>query len=662
MKSIKTKLILAFTAIILSVTLINGLIFIRTSQRTLKSEAEGSLKALAGEGAKLAENRMESILSILNIIAMNKEIQNMGWEADTHILKEELDKTDFIDIGYVMPNGYTHFADGTVRLMMDREYIAGALEGKEKISDVVISRVTRRPEIEVAVPIKNNGSIAGALVGRMEADALSEITKDIGYEEKGYSFIINESGTVIAHPNSEYVVKRFNPAEEAREKEEFLAMSAAFQDIIKEKTGVTSYIYEGSRLFAGYAPIDGTEWIFVITADEAEIMSAIPKMIRIILTVMIAVCIVGLGIVFPLDRALTKPLIELTKQSKRISAMDIHENIPEKYINRKDEIGTLSQAFQNLTENLRGIMKDLTAAADRVSDTAHELSVSSQQSTVTSESINGSIGDIAGGAWVQEERIIAGINQSKILESKINLNHEFMGHLNLAISQVTSHVENGLIDIEKLNAMTKENDIAMKNICDVILQIKNSSKHIGEASRLISEMARQINLLSLNAAIEAARAGDAGKGFAVVAEEINKLADQSSTSTTHIDAIISELQVKINQAVEGADRVSVTSKKQQESVLDTVQKYHEISKTMKKSEQAVDVLNKSENDMRMAKEEIMEMLKALSDIAKKNVATTQEVSAAMQEQTAANHMVWEISNRLTELSKEHRNTIKRFKI
>jgi methyl-accepting chemotaxis protein len=662
MKSIKTKLIVAFAMIILAVTLINGLIFIGTSQNTIKGEAEGSLKMLASEGAKLVEHRMESITSTLNLIAMNKEIQNMGWEVDTNILKEELDKTEFLDIGYVMLNGYTHFADETVRLMIDREYISGALEGKEEISDVVISRVTRKPEIEAAVPIKKDGTIVGALVGRMGADALSEITKDIGYGKKGYSFIVNELGTIIAHPNSEYIEKKFNPINEVDEDKHLDAMADAFKKIMQEKAGVTSFTYEGNSLYAGYSPIEGTEWIFVITADEDEIMSAIPRMVRIILTVMLVVLVASLGIVYPLDNILAKPIIELTKQSKRISDLDIHENISAKYLSRKDEIGTLSRAFQSLTDNLRNIMKDLTVAADRVSDTAQELSVTSQQSAASSESIKSSIEDISRAALEQSENTTVGMDQARILEDKIEMNHDLMERLNYAIGQVTALVENGLIDIDKLDTMTGENDLALKDICDIILQVKKSSKQIGDASNLISDMARQINLLSLNASIESARAGEAGKGFAVVAEEIKNLADQSAETTARIDSTILELQTKIGQAVDGANRVSVTSKKQQESVVGTVKKYHEISEAMKISGQAVNELNKSEEDMKLAKDEIMDMLKALSAIAEKNVATTEKASATMKEQTAAYHVVAEVSNRLNELAVQHRGTIKRFRI
>lgn len=662
MKSIKTKLVLSFVGIIVTITLISGVVFLRTSQSTLKEEAENSLIILATESAKLVENRIESLLSTLRMIAMNKDIKNMGWEVDVSILKEEVKKTDFLDIGYVMQNGYTHFADGTVRLMSDREYVSHALEGKEEISDVVLSRVTRSPEVEAAVPVINNGEVVGALVGRMNADSLSEITKDIGYGEKGYSFMINELGTIIAHPNDEYVTRKYNPIEEAAKDNQLLEMANAFEMILDGKAGTTNYVYKENKLFAEYAPIEGTEWTFVITAYEDEIMSALPKMVRIILTVMIVLLILGMGIIFPLDNALTKPLIELTKQSERISYLDIREDIPDTYTNRKDEIGTLSRAFQNLTESLRKITMELNDAAEKVSDTAQELTASSQQSTVTAETIYNSIEDIARGAMDQANNTTSGMDQAVILENKIEINHQCMKNLNTTIGKVTSLVDNGLKDIDKLSIMTNENEAAMKNISDIIFQVKQSSKNIGEASNLISEIARQINLLSLNASIESARAGDAGRGFAVVAQEITNLADRSTVATKSIDESIMELQAKIVKAVEGVERINITSKKQKESVSDTVQKYKEIYEAMEISEKAVEELNTSEEDMKTVKDEIMDKLKALSAIAEENVAITQQVSATMEEQNTAYRVVASVSIYLNDLANQHRTTIRKFKM
>lgn len=662
MKSIKTKLIISCSILVLSVALIIGFISLSIGAQSLKEEAEYSLKQMASEGAKLTESRMEALISTLNIIAMKKEIKNMGWDVDISVMKEELEKTDFLDIGFTLPNGYTYYTDGTVRLMSDRAYVKEALAGNTEISDVIISRVTRKPEIEVAVPVISDGELVGALVGRKSADSLSQITKDIGYGENGYAFMMNGLGTIIAHPDTEQVIKRYNPIEESEDNPDLKILAEAYQRIIEEKAGVLSFEYEDSILYAGYAPIEGTEWSFVITADQEEVMSVIPKMARIILTAVLIVLACSLGIAYLLESSITKPLTEITKQSKRISELDIRENIADAYLSQKDEIGTLSGAFQILTVNLREIMRELTESANQVSDTAQSLTATSQQSAMVSEEISRTIEEIAKDACEQANSTDAGLAQAALLEEKIDKNHQYMINLNATTIQVTDMVNDGLKEIERLITMNNDNNVATRNICEVILNMKKSSEQIGDASKVISDMAKQTNLLALNASIEAARAGEAGRGFAVVADEIKNLADQSANSTRHIDQIITELQKNITQSVESMKLVSVTSEEQHKSVSDTITKYQDISNAMKNSEKAVSELNSSEKEMEAANNEIKLMLQSLSSIAEQNAAGSQQAASTMEEQTASVQVIADVSDRLTQLAEDLRATVTRFKV
>lgn len=662
MKSIKTKLIMSYSILVLSVTLIIGFISLEIGYSSLKKEAENSLGLLAGESAKLVENRLEALTETLNMIAMKNEIINMGWEVDAAIIKEELRKTGFIDIGFVLPNGYTYYTDGTVRLMSDRAYVKEALGGKAKISDVIISRVTRKPEIEVAVPVLKEGEAAGALVGRMEADSLSDITKDISYGEQGYSFIINETGTIIAHPDTDMVVNRYNPVEEAEDNPDLKPMSKALQKILQDRAGVADYGYDGRNFYAGFAPIDETGWSFVIAADQVEIMSAIPRMVRSIIMTMLIILLCSLVVAYLFDNSLTKPLIEMTKHSKRIGNLDIRENIAQGYLKQKDEIGTLSGAFQKLTENLREIIKELANSANQVTDTAQELSVTSQQSAQVSEDIAHTVEDIAKGAYEQASNTESGLTQAALLKQKIDVNHQHMVNLNSTTEQVIRLVGEGLTDINRLSTITQENEMATKKICDVILQVKTSSEQIGNASGIISDMARQTNLLALNAAIEAARAGEAGRGFAVVAEEVQRMADQSANATRYIDNIIKELQKNILNAVDSMNHISYTSGEQHKSVSVTIQKYQNISEAMKKSELAVEELNLSEKEMETANNEIKTMLQSLSSIAEQNAASTQQTVSAMEEQTASVQVIADVIDRLTQLAGNLRATVTRFQV
>ncbi len=662
MKSIKTKLIVSCSLLVLSVAVIIGAVAIGIGYQSIRAESEHSLELLSAESAKLVESRMEAVIGTLSMISMKKEIIDMGWEVNVNTLKEELVKTDFLDIGFVLPNGYTYYTDGTVRLMSDRTYVEAALKGDSKISDVILSRVTRKPEIEVAVPVRKDKVVVGALIARMEADSLSNITKDIGYGEQGYSFMINKEGTIIAHPNAEEVIKRFNPIKKEKEDPALTSLADAYKKILDKQNGVVRYETQGDKLVSAFTPISGTDWFFIITADQAEILEAIPRMVRITLTILVITLLLSIGVVILLDNSLTTPLLSITKQSKRIGELDIRVDIPEIYRNQRDEIGILARTFQILTENLRGIITELNVSAIQVTGTAQELTEASGQTAEVTEEISLTLEEIAISAYEQAKKTEAGLAQATIVEEKMEINHKQMLKLNETTDAVIQLVQAGLKEIEKLSFITNENALATQNICNVVMEMKKSSEQIGDASRFISDIARETNLLALNAAIEAARAGESGRGFAVVASEIQRLADQSAKSTSYIDGIIASLKLNIEQSVQSMNRITKTSEDQHKSVSETIRKYQDISIAMTQSENVVDKLNESEEEMQKANNEIKRMLTALATIAEQNAAGTQQSVATMEEQATSMQIIANVTERLKILADSLRTTVNRFQV
>ena len=650
MKRIKTKLILAFSALILVITMVIGFISLESGYKALKKEAQNSLKLLAAESAKLTESRMETVSAALELIAKKQEIVDMGWQVNVDVLKEELKKTSFLDIGYILPNGYANYTDGTVSLMSDRSYVKEALKGKSTMSDVIISRVTRKPEIEICVPVMKAGTVLGAVIARKEADTLGEITKDSGYGETGYAFIINGKGRIIAAPDTDKVLKLYNPIELVKNDKSLTSLAGAHQIMLNKKSGVVSFHQDNTSFYAGFAPIVGTDWIFAITANQSEIFYAIPKLVRSIIIVMAVVFSLSIGLIYVLESTITRPLIGITKISEKIAALDLRENISKNFLKQKDEIGILSGTFQSLTDKLREIIISISSFANQVTASAQELTASSLQSASTSKQISETIDYIALDAVKQAESTELGFSNAEKLGEMIELNNEYVNHLNLTTEKVNLMVKNGLKDVEWLSNSANENRKATEEICDIILQTKNSSNQISEASRLISEMARQINLLALNASIEAARAGEAGTGFAVVAAEIQKIAEESATSTKYIDKTIEKLTQNVKASSKSMERIRQTSEEQYKSVAETIHNYEVIAEAMKTSEVAVSKLNLSEKDMKRAKDEILLLLQSLSAIATENASGTQQAKASIEEQTVMAKTLADTSSELSELA------------
>lgn len=661
-RSLKLKLIIYFSILVLISSLTLGVVSIQKSSEVVTQEAEQALYLLAEDAASLTESRIETQQKTLDMIALTPNINSMDLEIQKPILQRFVEKTNFIDIAVVYPDGNAYYTDGTVSQLGDRDYVQKALKGEANVSDLILSRVTNEVVLMYATPIEKDGKVVGALVGRRDGNALSTITDDTGFGENGYGYIINNGGTVVAHPDREKVLNQFNPIEGKKSDESLTSLANLFEKVVKEKTGISNYNFDGNDLYAGYAPIDGSEWVFIITANQEEVLSSIPEMQRFIIIIMSIVLAVTVVFVFILGSSITNPIILSVNHSKKIANLDLTEDVPNKFLKRKDEIGDLAQALQIIIDSLKQIITDISNTSSQVLAASEEMSAASQQSASASVEISQTITEIAKGASDQAESTQEGSLNANELGRIIEEDQVFMKNLNNQAGKVTEVVNEGLVEIENLFEITEENNNATNEIKDVILQTKDSSLKIGQASNVIASIAQQTNLLALNAAIEAARAGNAGKGFAVVAEEIKNLALQSSSSTKEIDEIVSELQLNAQNAVKTVERVTDITEEQTKSVIKNKEKYLLISGAMKETEVTVDQLNVAGEQMDKMKEQILSSMENLSAIAEENSAATEQATASIEEQAASAEEISANSEGLATLAENLQKLILKFKI
>ena len=245
------------------------LAYYRGSSAVIK-QVEQALIMQAEEAVEYLETRFQVQLTALQTIAARPEISSMDWTVQRPVLQSEVDRVGlYLALGVVDLTGQARYTDGTTANLSDRDYVLRALAGKPAISDLLVSRVDNSLVLMYAVPIADNGKIVGALIGRRDGTALTEITDRLGFGERGWAIILNSDGTLFAHPNRQYVLDQRNLFTDQANLAE---AGAAIKELGVGNTGVVRYNLDGTHRIVGFAPAKSTGWMIGVGAMEADVM------------------------------------------------------------------------------------------------------------------------------------------------------------------------------------------------------------------------------------------------------------------------------------------------------------------------------------------------------------------------------------------------------
>ena len=670
MKSLKTRLITIFTAVIFVLTVVLGFIVVNRVGKNLTDDYYDDLQNLVVEKANYIRSKIDSEIFYIEAIAQDDKIINkyISWEKKADYFEKEAKRAGYMYYSYADKNGNATLFNkkrDTVNVK-DRDYYKKAMSGKGAISDVIISAVTKKPTIIVASPIIKNGQIQGVFYGAKEATFLSDIVSKIKYGKTGFGIIINDKGTTVGHANKKLVLSQSNTVEIAKKDSSFKSLADLIENIISEKkVGKGEYEYKGTKNAAGFSPIEGTNWTMVFGGEISEVLTDVHSIRNIIIILSLMTIVIGALVTYFISGTIASPIIAVTKRMNELSNLDftIYGNEDAiKYLNREDEIGSMARALRKMRDNIAEFITKTDESAQQIVATSEELTATSQQSATASEEVAKTIEDIAKGAGNQAQDTENSASSVEEMGSLLEQNKEYVEELNNAAKDIGERKEEGFSILKELIEKTKENNEAATNIYEIILSNNESAEKIDSASSMIQSIADQTNLLALNAAIEAARAGEHGKGFAVVADEIRKLAEQSNSFTEEIKKVIGELKIKSQNAVDKMEKVKEINQYQSESVKGTEEKFEKIAYSIDVTNNVIEKLNRSEENMSKNKEKLMNLMQNLSAIAEENAAGTEEASASIEQQAASIEEIANSSEGLARIAEELDSLIKKFKV
>lgn len=420
------------------------------------------------------------------------------------------------------------------------------------------------------------------------------------------------------------------------------------------------------KYYAYYVPVKNSDGSIAGMAFTGKSQSDVAQLIRSecsrIVGVTVVIVLIAMVIAVMMAFAIIKALQHAMSILRKVSTGDLTDISQLKMKSRKDEIGEIIMHIEELKNSLKRVISNIQQSTTVLTESAHSLDVVASQTSSITEGIGEAISEIASGASTQA-------NETDTAARNVEKMGEMIQHMVESASQLNKNAANmgkagqeATKIIGELNESNNKTIHAVERIGKQTKTTNDSAQQIKQAVSLISSIADETNLLSLNASIEAARAGEQGRGFAVVASQIQKLAEQSNDSAQQIEHIIAELLEDSEKTVEIMGDVTNIVAEQQEKLDATKSKFEEVSSEINISLEGIrQILNKTES-LDDAREKIVDVITNLSAISEENAASAEETTASTEELNASVAELANSAEKLKEMAISLEDEVKIFKI
>jgi methyl-accepting chemotaxis protein len=568
---LQTRLLVSFILLFFTGMAILSVMTYSGSKRELEKTVELELNHMSDSLKRTTQEYLSDKRNDISLLAGNAVYQSLlegsGSGQASVALRARIDMAHDFEILAVADSSGNVVASSDAgsagkKNIADKSYFQRSMKGETVTSGTEKSDVSGNNVFAVSAPIKVNGRIRGVFLGYADPeDYYTRFVKPVLVGEKGFAYVMDGAGALLLHPDKDLVSRK--------------VIADFNREMAQKKNGYMRYSFNGVKKTAVFRAIPDNGWMVAVTADDCDVYAGVNKM-RTLSFLLTGVCVLLASLVIVLVvRPVTGEIKKAVAYADIISGGDLSRAADEEHLARKDEIGDLARSLNGMREHLQSMVNDVKVAVDNITSGGEEMSS-------TAEQLSGSATEQAAAT----EELSSTLEE---MSSNIKQNAD-------------NAAQTGKISIKA----AKDTDDGGKTVMETVSAIKVIAAKIA----VIDEIARQTNMLALNASIEAARAGEHGKGFSVVADQVKKLAQVSKEAAMEI----SELSLRtVEDANAAGDKL--------QNIVPEIRKTSEL--TMEISEAC------SEEDKGM--EQISQAISQLDLVAQQNAAASEEIASMSEE-------------------------------